>query len=200
MSTAEVTASSEIAGVYVVTPRVLHDSRGDFIESWRRSWVPDSQEMIQANQVTRRRGCVVGLHYHLLQADYCYVPSGQARIVLHDLRAGSPTEGATLTLDVGGDGGPDHDHRGVYIPAGVLHGFAALTDVTLIYLVDQAHNSLDEFGVAWDDPEVAANWGLDAMGVTDPILSASDQAHPRRAELDPYAIPRWQAPRPAQAR
>ena len=34
-----------------------------------------------------RAGAVVGLHYHLHQADYWYVPFGRARVVLHDLRA-----------------------------------------------------------------------------------------------------------------
>ena len=33
-------------------------------------------------------GAIVGLHYHLHQADYWYVPFGTARMVLHDLRAG----------------------------------------------------------------------------------------------------------------
>ena len=37
----------------------------------------------------------MGLHYHLHQADYWYVLRGRARVVLHDLRQGSPTDGAT---------------------------------------------------------------------------------------------------------
>ena len=49
----------------------------------------------------RQQGCVVGLHFHLHQADYWYVPFGVARVVLHDLRVGSPTDGATLTIDLG---------------------------------------------------------------------------------------------------
>ena len=51
--------------------------------------------MIQANRADRQAGCIVGLHYHLHQADYWYVPFGTARVVLHDLRDGSPTDGAT---------------------------------------------------------------------------------------------------------
>jgi dTDP-4-dehydrorhamnose 3,5-epimerase len=93
--------------------------------------------------------------------------------VLHDLREGSPTEGATLALPL-----VDDEGRGVFIPPGVAHGFSALTDLTLTYLVDQYYNPADELGVAWDDPEIGADWG-----VTDPVLSARDRSNPRRAEL-----------------
>ena len=50
--------------------------------------------------------------------------------------------------------------NGVFIPPGVAHGFASLTDVLLWYLVDNYYNPDDELGVAWDDPEIAADWGL----------------------------------------
>ena len=80
--------------------------------------------------------------------------AGTARVVLHDLRQGSPTDGATLSLDLSGD----HD-RGLFIPPGVAHGFASLTDLTLWYLVDGYYNPEDELGVAWDDPAIAGDWG-----------------------------------------
>ena len=67
-----------------------------FVETYRREWFPSGREMIQGNRADRQQGCVVGLHYHLHQADYWYVPTGGARVVLHDLREGSPTDGATL--------------------------------------------------------------------------------------------------------
>jgi len=37
--------------------------------------------------------------------------------------------------------------------------------------------------VAWDDPAIAADWGVE-----NPILSNRDQANPRRSEIDPQ----WQ--------
>ena len=61
----------------------------------------------------------------------------------------------------------------MFIPPGVAHGFAALTDMTITYLVDGYYNPADELGLAWDDPAVDADWG-----VTDPILSGRDQANP----------------------
>ncbi len=94
---AEVAESDVIAGVHVVTPAMHGDARGFFIETYRREWFPQGREMIQGNRGDRQAGSIVGLHYHLHQADYWYVPFGRTRVVLHDLRAGSPTDGATLT-------------------------------------------------------------------------------------------------------
>ncbi len=178
---AEIHESDVIAGVFVVHPSVHGDHRGRFVETYRRSWFPGGREMVQSNRADRQRGALVGLHYHLHQADYWYVPFGTARVVLHDLREGGPTDGATLQLDLSGD-----DHTGVFIPPGVAHGFAALTDMVITYLVDGYYNPADELGVAWDDPEVAADWG-----VADPVLSERDRTNPRRADLPPGRRPYW---------
>jgi dTDP-4-dehydrorhamnose 3,5-epimerase len=137
--------------------------------------------MIQGNRTEKQAGAIVGLHYHLHQADYWYVLRGRARVVLHDLRAGSPTDGATLAIDLDGD-----VDRGVFIPPGVAHGFASHTDLLMWYLVDNYYNPADELGVAWDDPDVGADWG-----VSDPVLSARDQTNPRRGDIEPALQPRY---------
>ena len=122
---ATITESQTIAGVFHVRPQVHGDARGVFVETFRREWIPGAREMIQANRADRAAGSVVGLHYHLHQADYWYVPYGRARVVLHDLRAGGPTDGATLCLDLGRREDGTHDHGGIFIPPGVAHGFAS---------------------------------------------------------------------------
>jgi dTDP-4-dehydrorhamnose 3,5-epimerase len=184
---AEVTESDVISGVFIVEPAVHGDERGTFIETYRREWFPQGREMIQGNRGDRQQGCIVGLHYHLHQADYWYVVAGSTRIVLHDLRRGSPTDGATLVMDLGERADGTHDHRGVFIPPGVAHGFASLTDMTLTYLVDGYYNPADELGVAWDDPDIGADWG-----VADPVLSKRDRDNPRRADLEAQWRPHFQ--------
>jgi dTDP-4-dehydrorhamnose 3,5-epimerase len=176
-----VTQSDKIDGVWIVEPSIHGDQRGLFIETYRREWFPNGREMVQGNRANRQAGALVGLHYHLHQADYWYVPFGLARVVLHDLREGGPTDGATLELDLTGE-----NHTGVFIPPGVAHGFAAITDMVITYLVDGYYNPADENGVAWNDPAIDADWGL-----TDPILSARDQANPLRTELDPMFQPHY---------
>ena len=173
---ADVRHSLLIDAVVVVNPEVHADQRGIFVETWRRQWVPGGREMVQANRADRQAGSLVGLHYHLHQADFWYVAAGRARVVLHDLRVGSPTDGATESFTLGGDG--TARHRGVYIPPGVAHGFAALSDVPMTYLVDCPYDPDDELGLAWNDREVAADWGL-----ADPVLSDRDNANPLRSDI-----------------
>jgi dTDP-4-dehydrorhamnose 3,5-epimerase len=165
--------SSVIDDVVLVRPDVHGDQRGRFVETYRRNWFPKGREMVQGNRSEKQAGALVGLHYHRYQSDYWYLLRGRARVVLHDLRVGSKTEGATEVIEL-----REELDQGVYIPPGVAHGFAALTDILLTYLVDNYYNPEDELGLAWDDPAVGADWG-----VSDPVLSARDQANPRRDEI-----------------
>jgi dTDP-4-dehydrorhamnose 3,5-epimerase len=171
--------SPTIADVIVIEPDVHGDVRGRFVETYRRSWLPTGREMIQGNRSEKQAGALVGLHYHLHQADYWYVLRGTARVVLHDLREGSPTDGATQMIELTGD-----EDRGLFIPPGVAHGFGALSDLLLWYLVDGYYNPEDELGLAWDDPVVGADWGL-----ADPVLSERDKANPLRADIPPGRRP-----------
>ena len=173
--------SAEIADVVVVELDQHPDERGRFIETYRRSWFPLGREMVQSSRSDKSAGSLVGLHYHLHQSDYWYVPHGTARVVLHDLREGSPTDGATMTLELGQDA-----QRGVFIPPGVAHGFAALSDMMLTYWVDGYYNPDDELGVAWDDPAIGAAWGLE-----EPVLSKRDRSNPSRADVPASRRPYW---------
>ena len=181
---ATVVPSDRIDGVVIVEPAVHGDDRGSFVETYRREWFPAGREMVQGNRAERTAGSLVGLHFHRFQADYWYVVRGHARVILHDLRTGSATDGTTLALDLGEVAGAANNHLGIYIPPGVAHGFAALTDLTLTYLVDGYYDPADELGMAWDDPAVAADWGVAA-----PVLSGRDQANPRRDAIDPALRP-----------
>jgi dTDP-4-dehydrorhamnose 3,5-epimerase len=171
---AEITESSHIRGVRIVHLKALGDERGRFLETFRKDWFPErTWEIVQTNRSDSRAGVLRGLHYHFRQVDYWYVPRGRVRVGLADLRKNSPTFGAGEVLEIG-----DHNECGVFIPSGVAHGFYALTDATLTYLVDNYYDGSDEFGVAWDDPTLAVPWG-----VTDPILSGRDRANPRLEEI-----------------
>jgi len=175
-----------IVGVVVAHPDLHGDDRGRFVETYRAEWFPDTAPMVQGNHAERRAGTLVGLHFHRHQTDYWYVVRGHARAVVHDLRAGSPTEGATAAIDLGEIASAGHNHLGLLIPPGVAHGFAALTDLSITYLVDATYNPADELGLAWDDPDVGADWGL-----ADPVLSARDQGNPLRTALPAHQVPSY---------
>jgi dTDP-4-dehydrorhamnose 3,5-epimerase len=177
---ATVTPAPEIGGVVIVEPQIWADARGMFAETFRQEWLPEgSPTMVQGNRADRQANTLVGLHYHRFQADYWYVPFGSVLAVLHDLRTSSPTRGASLAVPLDGV-----EHRGLYIPRGVAHGFYAVTDATITYLVDNYYNPDDELGVAWNDPNIGVDW----PGST-PILSERDQANPRIADLPADLVP-----------
>jgi dTDP-4-dehydrorhamnose 3,5-epimerase len=177
---ARVENSRSIHGVAVVHLEAFGDSRGRFLETYRRSWVPGAREMVQANRSDSRAGVLRGLHYHLRQADFWYVPSGRVRAALYDLRRSSPTHGASATIEMG-----EGREVGLYIPSGVAHGFVALADAVMTYLVDEPYDGTDELGILWNDPALGIDWGI-----ADPLLSDRDRANPPLAAIPPSRLPR----------
>lgn len=166
---------SVIPDVEIKPVTVSADNRGRFSEILRASSAP--LKLVQANHSRSRAGVVRGLHFHRRQADLWYVVTGRIRVGLVDLRVpGGPPQAHTVDLD--GD-----DPATLYVPPGVAHGFAALTDVDLIYWVSEEYDASDEFGIAWDDPTLGIDWG-----VTDPVLSERDRSNPQLVWDD---IPRF---------
>jgi dTDP-4-dehydrorhamnose 3,5-epimerase len=163
-----------IEGVVLVALEAHDDERGSFTELYRREWLPGSREMVQANLSVSRAGVLRGMHYHREQADYWVLLEGEAVVGLHDLRADSASRARAATLRLAAADGL----RGLSIPPGVAHGFWALTDVRLAYLVDRAFTGADEHGVAWDDPGLGIDW---PPGV--PVLSARDRSNPSLDEV-----------------
>lgn len=173
--TTTVEKSDLIDDVLIITPDIFGDERGFFVETFRQEWLPDNAPtMVQGNRGTRKKGSLVGLHFHLHQEDFWYVPFGTALVALHDLREGSPTNGVSQTIEISGE-----NHKGVYIPRGVAHGFLALTDMTITYLVDNYYNGTDELGVLYSDPEMGFDWPLEVLTVSD-----RDKTNPLRKDID----------------
>jgi len=176
----EIIESDRIVGVKFSKLKIFGDERGRFMETFRKDWFPErTWEIFQSNRSDSKAGVLRGLHYHFQQVDYWHVPQGRIRVGLADLRRSSPTYGASQVLEIG-----DHNQMGIFIPIGVAHGFLTLADATVTYLVDQYYNGSDEFGVAWNDPTLALDWG-----VVDPILSARDQQNPLLSAIDAAKMP-----------
>lgn len=155
----------EIPGALVGKLAVHVDERGSFREIFREDLL--SARFVQANHSHSRKGVLRGLHFHKRQADAWYVMDGIAQAMLADLRIPSERP-AVASVELSAD-----DPKILYIPPGVAHGFLAVTDVDLIYWVTHLYTSEDEFGVAWDDPILAAPWKFGS-----PILSHRDQTNP----------------------
>jgi dTDP-4-dehydrorhamnose 3,5-epimerase len=181
MSTGPARESERIRGVTVVPLKSFADDRGYFFESFRKSWLPPGvAEMIQGNVSFSKAGVLRGLHYHLKQADFWLVPQGHVRAALFDMRPSSPTRGASLIQELG-----EKHPFGLYIPAGVAHGFYTLAPSMMTYLVDQYYDNSDERGIRWDDPALGIDWGAG-----DPIVSARDGKNPLLADIPAGELPR----------
>ncbi|MCE2490322.1 MAG: dTDP-4-dehydrorhamnose 3,5-epimerase family protein [Anaerolineae bacterium] len=172
--------SGRIAGVGIVDLRAFADERGRFTETFRREWFPQvNWDRLQMNRSDSRRQVLRGLHWHRRQVDYWVVTRGRIRAVLVDLRRSSATLRSVKVIELQADSGP-----GLFIPAGVAHGFLALEDATLSYVVNNYYDNSDEQGLAWNDPQLGIPWGIE-----DPQLSARDRSNPTLAELESAGLP-----------
>lgn len=174
----KITESTQIKDVLIVESNIYGDERGKFMETFRKEWFPQrSWENIQLNRSESIQNVVRGLHYHYRQIDYWFVMSGMIRAALVDIRPNSPTFKSTMTIDMG-----DSHRIGLFIPIGVAHGFNTLSEhVILTYVVDNYYDQSDEFGIAWDDPDLGIDWGVAADQA---ILSNRDISNPRLKDAD----------------
>lgn len=154
----------------VMRHNVAHaDERGSFTELWRASQTASlgGETFVQCNLSRSRAGVLRGMHFHLRQADLWLLVDGRAVAATTDLRvgvaAGEPRS-QVLPLEPG---------DALYIPRRVAHGFLALTDIMLVYLVSQEYDASDELGFAWDDPEAGIDWPQPPA-----VVSARDRANP----------------------
>jgi dTDP-4-dehydrorhamnose 3,5-epimerase len=172
--------SDHISGVMAVDLKSYSDDRGRFTEIFRKEWFPSLDwSMVQSNRSDSSSGVLRGLHYHRKQVDYWYVIKGTIRAGLVDLRQSSPTYLSSQTFELN-----DRSDMGLFIPTGVAHGFFAVTEATLIYIVDHYYDGSDEFGVLWNDSKLGIDWGTTA-----PLLSPRDQNNPQLDDIPPEYLP-----------
>ena len=146
----------------VLAFRRVDDVRGWFAEIARASHFP--RAIRQANVSFSRQGTIRALHYHERGQDDLFVClEGRARVV-----ALNRDTGETFCEDIG-----DGNFAGVYVPGHLAHGFEALTDVLMLYLVSEEYDAADtdEHGIPWNDPRVVDLWSTRS-----PILSERDDA------------------------
>ena len=171
--------------VVIFEPKKFGDERGFFLESYRDDMLLDAgidARFIQDNHSRSAKGVLRGLHYQLSQPQgkLVRVATGAVFDVAVDVRKGSPTFGqwTGTTLD-------EHSMRMMYVPPGFAHGFVTLTDTAdFIYKCTNYYHPSSEQGILWNDPEVAIDWPI-----TDVNLSDKDLKHPTLAMQLPTDLP-----------
>lgn len=152
----------------LVTEIDLHgDARGSFAEIFRLS--DHRAPFAQLNHSHSRAGVLRGLHYHVAQTDLWYVVRGKIQVALVDLRNKDEQRPRTSSFILG-----DRNPTTLYIPPGVAHGYLALAESDIVYLVDREFDGSDEYGIAWDDPSLGIPWQI-----VDPILAERDRTNPQ---------------------
>lgn len=161
--------TSEIDGVLVFVPTPHHDDRGLFTRTFDTAIAAehgvDLGALAQDSQSRSRLGTIRGLHGRGGRGEAKLVRAAHGAVldVLVDARPGSATFGtvASFRLD-------DVDFHHLYVPAGLLHGFQALTDVAdVCYRIDRPHAPGDDQAVAHDDPDLAIAWPLAVTAISD---------------------------------
>ncbi|MGQ9919926.1 MAG: dTDP-4-dehydrorhamnose 3,5-epimerase [Desulfobacca sp.] len=175
-----------LPGLVLLEPRLFPDQRGYFLETYQARRYAElglTMPFVQDNLSVSRQGVVRGLHYQLRH------PQGKLVMALHgdildavvDIRPDSPTfrQWSLNTLSAS-------NHRQLYVPPGYAHGFLVLSDTAIVlYKVTDFYQPGDEYGVLWNDPDLAIPWPQ-----TEAILSDKDAALPRLQEIPLTLLPK----------
>ena len=168
--------ATSLSDVLVIRPRIFHDDRGFFLESWNQKAfdkaVGRKVRFVQDNHSRYMRGVVRGLHYQdapAAQAKLVTVMSGKIFDVAVDLRPGSPTLGQWIGEELCGD-----QRCSVWIPEGFAHGFLVLSETAdVLYKTTDFYSPENERCIRWNDATLGVRWPL---GGVSPIVSAKDSS------------------------
>lgn len=176
-----------ISDVLLIEPDVFGDRRGFFLETWneqryQKAGFP-AVNFVQDNISRSSKGVLRGLHFQLThpQGKLIKIIRGSVFDVTVDLRPGSPTFGDWIGYELN-----DENHRQLWIPPGMAHGFCVLSEVAdFSYKCTDFYHPEDEGGILWNDPDLAINWPM-----CDVLVSEKDQKLPELKTLTPEALPK----------
>ncbi|MFQ5630354.1 MAG: dTDP-4-dehydrorhamnose 3,5-epimerase family protein, partial [bacterium] len=87
--------------------------------------------------------------------DWWYVPIGNLRLVMKDLREDSQTREELQEIYMG----ENYPAKVVKIPPGVAHGCKVLGDAThLFYITSKVYDPEEEGRIVHDDPAIGYDW------------------------------------------
>ncbi len=169
-----------IEGLIEIQPRLFHDPRGYFLESYNveafeKAGLPTN--FVQDNQSLSSAGVLRGLHFQappFAQGKLVRVITGKALDVVVDIRKSSSTYGQhhKVLLD-------SNLQNMFYVPPGFAHGFLTLEDNTIFaYKCTNIYNKASEGGLLWNDSDLGIDWGI-----KNPLVSDKDQIQPSLAQL-----------------
>ena len=171
-----------IPDVVVITPQVIGDSRGYFLETFREKDFEAAGitgPFVQDNESSSSKGVLRGLHFQKehTQGKLVRVTSGCVLDTAVDVRPGSPTFGKYVSVRL------DAERRQMlWIPPGFAHGFLVLSDrAVFMYKCTDVYEPASEGGIPWNDETIGISWPeLDVPYKT----SERDSLHPAFLDQD----------------
>lgn len=165
---------TDIDGVWIIEPKVFHDDRGYFFESFKQAefdeHIGHHVTFIQDNESKSSYGVLRGLHFQQgdsAQAKLVRVIKGKVVDVAVDIRKSSPTFGKYVMVELS-----EENKRQFFIPRGFAHGFLVLSDEAIFtYKVDNVYAPQSEASIRWNDPTIGIKWPIPEDKV---ILSEKD--------------------------
>lgn len=160
-----------IEGLYIIEPTVHGDSRGYFMETYNKRDMEEAglnMRFVQDNQSQSCKGVLRGLHFQINfpQGKLVRVIKGKVFDVAVDIRKGSKTYGKWFGVELS-----EENKKQFYISEGFAHGFLVLSEVAeFCYKVTDFYHPNDEGGIAWNDPAIGIDWGVNGnyLGSADP--------------------------------
>ena len=173
-----------IPDVILIEPILHRDERGYLVETFRQDMLDQilgyKVNFIQDNESKSiSRGILRGLHYQsppYTQSKLVRVIKGKVLDVAVDIRINSPTFGKHVSVELSED-----DNKQLFLPRGFAHGFSVLSDEAIFsYKVDEYFSAEHTEGIAYNDKDIAIDWGLSE---TDIKLSIQDQNNPNLVNI-----------------
>lgn len=159
----------EINGLKVITPKVFHDERGYFLETFKASSFKEvgiTEDFKQDNESCSQKNVLRGLHFQkapFAQGKLVRVIQGAVLDVAVDIRKESPTYGQYQSIVLSAE-----NKKMFWIPAGFAHGFLSLEDNTIFsYKCTNVYDKASEGAILWNDKQLNINWGAIAPIVSD---------------------------------
>ena len=150
---------TKLSGVIIIQPKVLGDSRGYFMETYKKedfAAVGIDREFVQDNESSSTKGVLRGLHFQKnhTQGKLVRVTKGMVFDVAVDVKPGSDTFGQWVGVTLS-----DEKKNLFYIPEGFAHGFLVLSDTAeFVYKCTDVYDPSSEGGIPWNDPTIAVDW------------------------------------------
>ena len=131
------------------------DERGFFREIARSNEDIVREGWKQVSHSLMHPGVAKAWHVHKTQIDWWYVPVGDLKLALYDMRDGSATKVELQDLLVG----EHYEAQLVKIPPGVAHGCRVIGGTAhLIYLTSGTYDPDEEGRLDHDDASIGYDW------------------------------------------